>query len=100
LKWGQEFGHPSAKKFNTTIIDAAECYKIAERRAADYFKSLYLQVSSKAYVPTLFNDIQSWKQNIFIALHFYPVVLAVIKNLARKIITTPKTWQGLSLRAL
>ncbi|HBV88600.1 MAG TPA: geranyl transferase [Desulfosporosinus sp.] len=51
------------KQFNTTIIDAAECYQTAEQKSADYFKSLYQQVAFKTYVPTLINDIQSWKQN-------------------------------------
>ncbi|MDP4127366.1 MAG: polyprenyl synthetase family protein, partial [Bacillota bacterium] len=51
------------KRFDTTIIDAAECYQTAERKASDYYKSLYRQVASKTYVPTLAKDIHSWKHN-------------------------------------
>ena len=51
------------KQLNPTIIDAAECCQTAEQKATDYFKSLYQQVTFKTYVPTLINDIQSWKEN-------------------------------------
>ncbi|QED50026.1 polyprenyl synthetase family protein [Cytobacillus dafuensis] len=45
------------------IIDADACYRLAERRAAQYFQSLYVQVMQKAFVPILTKDIQSWKHN-------------------------------------
>ncbi|MBS4192326.1 polyprenyl synthetase family protein [Bacillus sp. FJAT-49705] len=45
------------------IIDADECYRLAERRAAKYFQSLYVQVRQKAFVPILTKDFQSWKHN-------------------------------------
>lgn len=51
------------KPANTAIINAAECYQLAEEKAAEYFASLSQQVNEKNYVPTLTNDIQSWKHN-------------------------------------
>ena len=45
------------------IINADECYRQAEQKAAHYFKSLYVQVMQKTYVPTLTEDIQLWKHN-------------------------------------
>ena len=45
------------------IKNADECYRLAEQKAAHYFKSLYEQVMQKTYVPTLTKDIQSWKHN-------------------------------------
>lgn len=49
---------------NKELIESADgCYRLAEQRAADYFKSLYEQVIEKTYVPTLIKDIQGWKQN-------------------------------------
>jgi hypothetical protein len=45
------------------MIDAAECYRSAEQKAADYFKSLYQQIVHKTYVQTLTKDFQSWKHN-------------------------------------
>ncbi|MFC0273171.1 polyprenyl synthetase family protein [Metabacillus herbersteinensis] len=45
------------------IKDADACYRRAEQKAAHYFKSLYVQVMQKTYVPTLTRDIQSWKHN-------------------------------------
>ncbi|MCQ6280486.1 polyprenyl synthetase family protein [Bacillus sp. EB600] len=42
-------------------VDA--CYRLAEQKAADYFKSLTVQVLEKTYVTTLIKDIQSWKRN-------------------------------------
>lgn len=43
------------------FIDAEECYRTAERRAAEYYKALYQQVMFKSYVPTLIEDFESWK---------------------------------------
>ncbi|MCX7748033.1 MAG: polyprenyl synthetase family protein [Clostridia bacterium] len=45
------------------IINADACYRLAEQKAAHYFKSLYEQVIKKTYVATLTKDIQSWKHN-------------------------------------
>ncbi|MDQ0200247.1 polyprenyl synthetase family protein [Neobacillus ginsengisoli] len=49
------------------IKNADACYQLAEQKAAHYFKSLYVLVSEKAYIPTLTKDIQSWKTN-----HIHP----------------------------
>ncbi|GIM30634.1 hypothetical protein CPJCM30710_33000 [Clostridium polyendosporum] len=43
--------------------NAEVCYRLAEQKAAHYFKSLYVQVMQKTYVPILTKDIQSWKHN-------------------------------------
>lgn len=43
--------------------NADTCYRLAEQKAAHYFKSLSVQVMEKAYVPALTKDIQSWKHN-------------------------------------
>ncbi|MFZ4441690.1 MAG: polyprenyl synthetase family protein, partial [Syntrophales bacterium] len=45
------------------MINAAECCRSAEQRAADYFKSLDQQIVNKTYVQTLTKDFQSWKRN-------------------------------------
>lgn len=45
------------------IKDPDGCYRLAEQRASRYYKSLYLQVTEKSYVPSLTKDIQSWKHN-------------------------------------
>ena len=45
------------------IKNADACYRLAEQKAAHYFKSLNVQVVQKTYVPTLTKDIQSWKHN-------------------------------------
>jgi geranylgeranyl pyrophosphate synthase len=45
------------------IYNADECYQLAEKRAADYFRSLNEQLMEKTYIPTLTRDIQSWKHN-------------------------------------
>jgi len=45
------------------IINAVECYRSAEQKAANYFISLDQQVALKTFVPTLTKDIQSWKHN-------------------------------------
>lgn len=45
------------------IENADACYRLAEQKAADYFTSLNVQVMQKTYVPTLTNDLHSWKQN-------------------------------------
>lgn len=38
-------------------------YRLAERKAAHYYASLYAQVKEKSYVTALTEDIQSWKRN-------------------------------------
>ena len=45
------------------MINTVECYRSAEQKAADYFKSLYQQIVHKTYVQTLTKDFQSWKRN-------------------------------------
>ncbi|EKN70676.1 geranyltranstransferase (farnesyl-diphosphate synthase) [Neobacillus bataviensis LMG 21833] len=52
-------------------INSEECYRVAEQRAAHYFKSLHVQVSQKTYIPTLTKDFQSWKHN---HIHHHPVI--------------------------
>ncbi|WP_342506420.1 polyprenyl synthetase family protein [Sporosarcina sp. FSL K6-2383] len=42
--------------------NADACYRLAEQKAAHYFKSLSVQLMQKTYAPTLIQDIQSWKQ--------------------------------------
>lgn len=54
-------------------INSEECYRVAEQRAANYFKSLVVQVSQKAYIPILTKDIQSWKYN-----HIHHPVLSFV----------------------
>jgi geranylgeranyl pyrophosphate synthase len=47
---------------NEELAKSADtCYRLAEQKAAHYFKSLYVQVVEKSYVPTLTKDIKSWK---------------------------------------
>src|SRR3954451_11945288 len=49
---------------NKELIKNADTrYRLAEQKAAHYFKSLRMLVSQKTYVPTLTKDIQSWKHN-------------------------------------
>ncbi|WP_432362643.1 polyprenyl synthetase family protein [Sporosarcina sp. UB5] len=38
-------------------------YRLAEKKAADYFTSLYEQLANKMYATTLTKDIQTWKRN-------------------------------------
>ena len=45
------------------LINADRCYHMAEERAANYFKSLQVQLVEKTYVHNLTKDIQSWKNN-------------------------------------
>lgn len=45
------------------IKDADASYRLAEKKAADYFKLLSEQVSQNTYVPILTKDFQSWKHN-------------------------------------
>lgn len=51
------------KLINDTVFNSTECYRLAEQKAAAYFKSLYQQVTLKTYVPVLIEDIKSWKHN-------------------------------------
>ncbi|MDW0116525.1 polyprenyl synthetase family protein [Sporosarcina thermotolerans] len=43
--------------------DAEDCYRRAEEKAVDYFKSLSVQLENNTYVATLTRDIQLWKQD-------------------------------------
>jgi geranylgeranyl pyrophosphate synthase len=45
------------------IIDADRCYRLAEQKAVDYFKSLSVQLKGKGYAKNLTKDIQKWKHN-------------------------------------
>ena len=53
------------------IINADECYQKAEQKAAQYFKTLNMQVMQKNYVQTLTEDIQLWKHN---HIHHYSIL--------------------------
>ena len=55
------------------IKNADACYRLAEQKAAHYFKSLSEQLVQKTFVPVLIKDIQSWKQN-----HIHPLPLLSI----------------------
>ncbi|NRD79713.1 polyprenyl synthetase family protein [Bacillus sp. BRMEA1] len=44
------------------IKNADACYQLAEQKAAQYFQTLFEQVSNKTYVSVLTNDFQVWKQ--------------------------------------
>ena len=48
---------------NNLIINADECYKHADYKAAQYFEALHIQVKEKSYLPLLMNDIKMWKSN-------------------------------------
>ena len=54
------------------IKNADACYRLAEQKAAHYFKSLSEQLVQKTYVPVLIKDIQSWKQN-----HIHPHLIVI-----------------------
>lgn len=43
--------------------EAEDCYRRAEEKAADYFKSLSVQLKNNTYAATLIKDIQEWKQD-------------------------------------
>ncbi|RSK25870.1 polyprenyl synthetase family protein [Bacillus sp. HMF5848] len=45
------------------IMNFDECYEQAELKANAYFTELYEQATEKAYIPTLIDDIKSWKQS-------------------------------------
>jgi geranylgeranyl pyrophosphate synthase len=51
------------------IHNANECYKLAEKKAEEYFQSLFFQVILKSYIPILTKDIESWKHS---HIHQYP----------------------------
>lgn len=62
------------------IKNVDTCYRLAEQEAADYFRSLSVQLVQKTYVPTLIKDIQSWKQS-----HVQPYsLLSLFSNRKRK----------------
>ncbi|MEK4229731.1 polyprenyl synthetase family protein [Solibacillus sp. FSL H8-0538] len=58
------------------IINADECYRQAEQKAAHYFNSLYAQVMEKTYVSTLTEDIRLWKHK---HIH-YPSLLSLFSR--------------------
>ncbi len=45
------------------MINAKHIYDKAERKASNYFRSLYNQVQQKSYITNLTKDINHWKQN-------------------------------------
>ncbi|MFS0862604.1 polyprenyl synthetase family protein [Fredinandcohnia sp. 179-A 10B2 NHS] len=53
------------------------CYRLAEEKAENYFKTLHKQVLEKNYVNVLMKDFQSWKHN---HIHNY----SILSNLSRK----------------
>lgn len=53
------------------LINTDACYRQAEQKAAQYFKSLHVQVMQKTYVHTITKDIQSWKHN---HIHHQPLL--------------------------
>lgn len=55
------------KKFTK---DTDTAYQLAEKKAFNYYQSLYEQVVKKAYIPTIMNDFQGWKQN---HIHHHPL---------------------------
>jgi geranylgeranyl pyrophosphate synthase len=51
-------------KMNEELVKNADAsYRLAEQKAAQYFKSLSEQLVQKSYIPTLTKDFQFWKQN-------------------------------------
>nr|WP_106495765.1 polyprenyl synthetase family protein [Lentibacillus sp. Marseille-P4043] len=52
-------------------INADACYSHAERRAMNYFNTLYDQVKQKTYASTLTLDINLWKKS---HIHHYPFI--------------------------
>lgn len=44
-------------------LQADQWYRLAERRAAQYFATLHEQVKENTYVPALTNDLQLWKKS-------------------------------------
>ncbi|MEK4520796.1 polyprenyl synthetase family protein [Psychrobacillus sp. FSL W7-1493] len=46
-----------------SIINADECYRQANQKAAQYFDELHIQVKEKNYIPLLTEDIRIWKSN-------------------------------------
>lgn len=45
------------------IKNANDIYKLAEQKAENYYKSLYVQVVEKSYATMLVKDINQWKHN-------------------------------------
>ncbi|MBD8069556.1 polyprenyl synthetase family protein [Bacillus sp. PS06] len=69
---------------NETLINADECYRLAEQRSAHYFNLLYSQVKEKAYAPSLTKDIQSWKQKHVRQPSIFSFFSRVKKNSSQK----------------
>jgi hypothetical protein len=51
------------RESSADVIEAAECYRSAVEKAADYFESLHEQVVHKTYAPILTKDIRLWRQS-------------------------------------
>ncbi|ULL16883.1 polyprenyl synthetase family protein [Paenibacillus sp. H1-7] len=49
--------------YEEITLQADLCYRLAERKAAHYFASLYEQVKEQSYVSALTKDFQLWKQS-------------------------------------
>lgn len=43
------------------MINADQCYRQAEHKAAQYFNLLYQQAVSQSYITTLTEDFRLWK---------------------------------------
>ncbi len=64
-------------RMNVKLIqNANECYRLEEQKAAHYIKSLSVQLVQKTYVPTLIEDIQTWKQNHIQPYSLFPFFFA------------------------
>jgi geranylgeranyl pyrophosphate synthase len=46
-----------------TVINPEACYRKAEKKAAAYFQTLFVQAAEKSFVPVLERDFHSWKKN-------------------------------------
>ena len=63
---------------NEELLKSSDaCYLLAEQKAAQYFQSLYDQAMQKTYVPTLIQDIQSWKHN---HIHHHPLLSRLLRG--------------------
>ncbi|MFE8700711.1 polyprenyl synthetase family protein [Cytobacillus sp. FJAT-54145] len=52
-----------------------KCYMLAERKAAQYFKSLQMQVTEQTHIPSLMKDFESWKHN-----HIHHPILSLFSS--------------------
>ena len=57
---------------NEELIKKADAsYRLAEKKAADYFESLSVELMNKTYVTAITKNIQTWKQNHIHIIHYY-----------------------------